>query len=56
MVTILPLRNSSNLDCYIDAKLLDEIVKQQPHNYLLLKLDNWNENTEALVKGMAEIF
>lgn len=48
------IRNSSNLDCYIDAKLLDEIVKQ-PHNYYL-KLDNWNENIEALIKGMAEIF
>ena len=48
------IRNSYNLDCYIDAKLLDEIIKQ-PHNYYL-KLDNWDENIEALVKGMAEIF
>ncbi len=48
------IRNSSNLDCYIDAKLLDEIVKQ-PDNYYL-KLDNWDENIETLIKGMAKVF
>ncbi|HHV84037.1 MAG TPA: hypothetical protein GXX43_10345 [Tepidanaerobacter syntrophicus] len=48
------IRNSSDLDCYVDAKLLDEIVNE-PDNYLL-KLDNWDENIETLIKGIAEIF
>lgn|GEM_PF-1940638 len=48
------IRDAAGVDCHIDASLLDKIV-QAPSDYSL-KIDDWNEASEQLTTGLAELF
>jgi len=48
------IRESSGVDCRIDAALLDRIV-EAPGEYTV-KLDDWNEALERFASGLAKLF